>query len=151
MPQDFRNYTNADTEEDYLQESVGILPEAIREEFVRVPADLAYWGERYAEAVKAFLTAEHERKVCWAKTHLSVKELASLKGQKISEKDTEAWVEQTPEYQTAKLVEIEAEAGKAAAKARLDAVSAKKDMTMSLGAHIRSEMSPTQLNSPRRD
>ncbi len=143
---DFTTYTTAEDEATYLHESVGILPEAIREEFVRVPADLAYWGERFAEAVKDFLTAEHERKTCYAITRLKIRELAQLRGEKLTEKDCDAWVEQTPEYTACKLAEITCEAAKFAAKARLDAVSAKRDMCMSLGAHIRAEMTPTHLN-----
>lgn len=143
---DFTAYTTAEDEGEYLKQSVEIIPEAIQEEFVRVPVDLAYWGERYAEAVKEFLTAEHERKTLYATLRLQVRELAASKGEKLTEKDCDAWVEQTPKFQQAKLAEIEAEAAKIAAKARLDAVTAKRDMCMSLGAHIRAEMSPGHLN-----
>lgn len=135
------------TEEDYLRECLTIEHEALRQEFIRIPADLAYWGERYAIAVGAHLAAEHDRKVIYAKTHLIVKETAALKGQKISEKDTESWVEQTPEVMTARTTEIEAEATMHLARSRRDALMAKKDMVVSLGAMARSEMGPTHINS----
>lgn len=137
---------NADSEDTYLKNAVEIIPEAIREEFVRVPADLAYFGARYADAVKAYLMAEHDRKSMAAQVRLRVRATAQAAGTKITEADIEATVEQTPEYRAVKLAEIEAEAAKLAAKVKLDAVSAKRDMVMSLGAYIRAEMAPSQLN-----
>lgn len=135
------------TEEDYLRECIAVEHEALRQEFIRLPADLAYWGERYAVAVRDHLAAEHNRKVTYAKVHLIVKEQAALKGQKISEKDTESWVEQTPEVIAARAEEIEAEGTMHLARSRRDAVAAKKDMIVSLGATARAEMGPTHINS----
>jgi hypothetical protein len=139
----------AETEDDYFRKAVEIIPEAIREEFVRVPADLAYWGRKYADAVKAALVAEHDRKVTYAEERLRVRALAQAGNVKLTEADVEATVERSPPCRAAKLAEIEAEAGKVGARVALDAVSAKRDMVMSLGAHIRAEMSPTQLNRNR--
>jgi len=144
------DYTDAEDEDAYLKQSVDILPEAIREEFVRVPADLAYWGEKYAEAVKAHLLAAHHTKRMRAQLSIQVRELAHAKDQKLTVDQVEAWVEQAPDYQSMRLQEIEAEAAKVSARCRLDAVSAKKDMVVSLGSHMRAEMSPTQLNTHKR-
>jgi hypothetical protein len=144
MP-DFTEYTTADSEDTYAKQSVEIVPEAIREEFVRVPSDMAFWGERYAEAVRAYLVAEQNRKATHARLRLTIRSVAAAGGTKMTEADVEAHIESAPEYQNAKLAEIEAEAAKLAAKTRFDAVAAKRDMCMSLGAHIRSEMSPHQI------
>lgn len=143
---DYTELSNAEDEAGYLKESVEIIPEAIREEFVRLPADMAFWGERYAEAVKAYLVAEHECKVVRAQVRLATRELGSLDGRKLTEADVDAKVETDERYRQAKLAEIEAEAAKLAAKVKLDAVATKRDMCISLGAHIRAEMSPTSLN-----
>jgi hypothetical protein len=124
MP-DFTEYTTADSEDTYAKQSVEIVPEAIREEFVRVPSDMAFWGERYAEAVRAYLVAEQNRKATHARLRLTIRSVAAAGG--------------------TKMTEAEAEAAKLAAKTRFDAVAAKRDMCMSLGAHIRSEMSPHQI------
>lgn len=134
------------TEEDYLRECIQVEPEALRQEFIRIPADLAYWGERFAVAVREHLAAEHHRKVTYAKVHLIVKQTAADKGQKISEKDTEAWVEQTPEVMAARAAEIEAEGAMQLARSRRDAIMAKKDMVVSLGAQARAEMGPSHIN-----
>lgn len=147
---EYTQLSNAESEEDYLKESVDILPEAIREEFVRLPADLAYWGAKYADSVRTYLLKEQAVKECRARNRLGLREQLTAAGKKHTEGDLDAWVEQTPEYQQCKLEEIEAEAAKLAAKVKMDAVMAKRDMVMSLGAHIRAEMGPTQLRDYNR-
>ena len=42
----------------YLYDCVNVEPEALQEEFVRIPADLAYWNERYAQAHREHLLAK---------------------------------------------------------------------------------------------
>lgn len=143
---DFTNLTDAADEDAYLKQSVEILPEAIREEFVRIPADLAYWGGRYADAIKDFLVAEQQRKTAYAHARLNHRAAAAAGGKKLTEADVDALVETDHACGQAKLLEIEMEAAKVSAKIKLDAVSAKKDMVMSLGAYIRAEMAPSHLN-----
>lgn len=138
--------TNAPDEGAYFREASSILPEAIKEEFTRAPADVAYWGERYAEAVKAFMEAEQERKRVYAYTHVTLKSVAYATGTKITVDDLNAQVELDPQYQAAKMFEIEREAAKLAAKVRFDAVLTKRDMLVSLGAHIRAEVAPDSMS-----
>lgn len=145
MSLDFTAYTHADDEASYLKESVGITPEAISEEFIRTPSDMAYWGERYAESVTRALRAYHDRKRAYAEALLTVKGLAKANNEKLTEADAAAKAEVDPSYQAAVVEEAEAEGAKAAAKTRFDAVVAKKDMIVSIGATQRAEMAPHQL------
>ena len=49
--------------DEYLADCVRLDDVALDEEFMRLPADLAYWTHKYAQAVDAYLRAkfEHER------------------------------------------------------------------------------------------
>lgn len=142
---DFTAFTTAENEAEYLHQSVDITPEALQEEFRRIPADMAYWGERYAEATREALRTYAGRKLAYAEALLRVKGQAKVTGGKLSEAEAAAHAETDPMYQQAVLDEVEAEAAKVAAKTRFDAVVAKKDMIVSIGATQRAEMAPHQL------
>ncbi len=124
----------------YLEECVHIDDLCLDEEFIRVPADLAYWSGRYAGAVRAHLFAKHELDVVTAKAHLSIKAGAELHGKKMTVSDLDASVKTTQEFLDATVALIEAEAAKVRLRGCLDAVSSKKDMVQSLGAKLRAEM-----------
>ena len=124
----------------YLADCVTITPEAIQEEFIRVPADLAYWGELHAQAVKVHLTAKMEVERMAAKLAMEYRERMSVEGKKTTEATVEAAVLLDSAYHEARLAAIEAEATRASLRSRFDAVAAKRDMVQSLGAQIRVEM-----------
>jgi hypothetical protein len=134
--------TTAEDEDTYFRQSVEITPEAIQEEFIRIPADMAYWGAKYAEASRTYLIAEQAVKEVRARLRLAIRETASAK---LTVDAVDAQVEGQAEYQSAKMAEIEAEAAKLLAKVKLDAVIAKRDMAMSLGAHLRAEMGSSHI------
>ncbi len=138
----FSDLSNQPDEEGYYREAVAITPEAIAEEFTRIPSDLAFWGERFAESSRTYLLAEQAVKECRSRLRLAIRETAAVK---MTVDAVEAEVEGRAEYQSLKLAEIESEAAKMMSKARLDALIAKKDMLVSLGAHIRAEMGPAHI------
>ena len=61
------------TRDEYLAECVVINDFALDEEFIRMPADMAYWNARYADALRNYLLAklDHERNA--ARLHLRTK------------------------------------------------------------------------------
>jgi hypothetical protein len=131
--------------DDYTMQCVNLVPEAIEEEFVRCPADIAYWNERLARALKELLLAKQAREQVGARLHLELKARASLEGKDTKVKpptvdDLNAAVEVAPEYQAAKLREIEAEVDKARAWGVVEALRVKRDMLVQLGARQRIEM-----------
>lgn len=126
--------------DDFLGQSVSVEPLALQEEFVRVSADLAYWGAQYAQATKRYLRAEHERKVSKAKLTLQAPIVLRAKGEKSSDPAIEAWVLTQDDYGTAVLLEIEAEAEKLRLWTVFKAIQAKQEALVSIGATMRKEM-----------
>lgn len=137
--------------EKYVKDSVFIEPVALEEEFVRMPADLAYWGAQYARSVRGYLIADMEFDRTEAEVRILVRErLLSEAAPDPSEKPAKrgtvtesmvaAKVELDEDYQAARLALIEAEAEKVRVYGIVEAVKAKRDMLISLGANQRAEM-----------
>lgn len=126
--------------EKYLRDCTTIAPEVLEEEFVRTPADVAYWNAQYADALEAHLRAKAHVDAEWARLYLLEKARAAAGGEKTTEALLKASVEVTAEYREALEKAIIAEAEKARAAGRVDAVRTKKDMLQSLGAKLRAEM-----------
>jgi len=122
-----------------VQDAVKIEPLAMAEEFVRIPADLAYWNAQYSDLLRLYLVAKAESEHLWARVWLETRE-ALLTDGKATEKLIESKATCNPEWQKAHLALVELEAEKARVRGVVDAIAAKKEMLISLGAHIRSEM-----------
>ena len=123
-----------------LLDCVSIDPLSLEEEFVRMPADLAYWNEQYAQAIRDHLYAKHEHDKVRAAVMIELREDASASGAKLTVGDLEARVVLDDRVDASHVALIEAEAHKAHMRCRADAVIAKRDMLQSLGAKIRAEM-----------
>lgn len=128
------------TVEPYLRASLRINPDDIQEEFVRVPGDLAYWNSRYADAQRAQLTAELDEKVLKAELEAPVRLALISAGAKVTESMVKAGVESHDDYVQAQRHTIDCEVEKSKCFGYLDAIRSKRDMIISLGAHIRAEM-----------
>jgi len=133
--------------DDYLSNCVIIEPLAIEEEFIRLPADLAYWNERFAQANRAFLIADIEEKRTEARLHLECRARLTVEkgedGKKVKAptvSDIEAEVNGHEDMQRAQDRLIAAEAEKVRLYGVLDAIRTKREMVVSLGAHMRAEM-----------
>jgi len=127
----------------YLYDSLALEPEAIQEEMVRVPTDLAYWGEQQANALSVFKKAKllHERNT--AQLNMSHREKMAVdpaRKKPPTVDEIEAAVKNDPSYESSALHEIECEATYMALRSRFAAICAKKDMVQSLGAQLRLEM-----------
>lgn len=123
-----------------LKRAVEIIPEAIEEEFVRIPGDLALWGERYADALEQYLMAEMVAEETYARLLIEHRERLEAAEKKATEAAVKAAVDTDPKWHDVKLAMIHAEVDKVRADKRLRAVSAKKEAVISIGAHIRAEM-----------
>jgi hypothetical protein len=136
-----RKLNDIDVDE-YLATTVSIEPLALEEEFIKMPADLAYWNERYAEAVRGFLTAKIGRERIEARLHIEIRETLAAKGDKKGPTiaDIEAGVSTHPEMIAARDAEIMAEVEKVRLAGVIDAVRAKRDMLVQLGARARIEL-----------
>lgn len=124
------------------QDAVKIESFALEEEFVRLPGDLAFWNAKYSAVYHYWLS----RKMILAQVtaEVSQAERTQLEGitgaKRVTISEVEAALVLNPEYQQAKVKEIEAEAEKVRLYGVLDAIRSKRDMLISLGAHMRAEM-----------
>lgn len=117
-----------------VADATTIEPAALTEEFVRAPGDIAHWAGLYTEALEGQLLAEANRKRVKEEALLRIKKSAA---DKPTEKVLTALVETDPDYQVAVLEEIRADVKKSKVTGILEAVRAKKDILISLGAHLR--------------
>jgi len=118
-----------------------INPLALDEGFTKIAVQLATHNERYYEALKAHLAAKAELDRVWATLYLSIREELNEAGEKVTEAMLKAKVDAHADYFDARMRAVAAEAEKARLWGVLDALRAKKDALISLGANARAEMS----------
>jgi hypothetical protein len=126
----------------YMYDSVSITPEALSEEFARVALDLAYWNAQYADRLREHRLAEMSQKRTKAMLYIKHRVLlqeADPKG-KTTEAQVDAAVLMDEDMVICDTNAITTEVEKEKARGVLDAVRAKREMVVSLGAHIRAEM-----------
>lgn len=131
--------------EDYLRACVRIDPLDIQGEYIRIPADLAYWNDRYAEALRVFLGSEIEVKLIRAQMEPQIREMLLNAGGKTTEAQVKAAIDSDENVIDAQRRNVEAEVEKNRHYGILDAIRSKKEMLISLGAHIRVEMAGDPL------
>lgn len=131
---------DADELEQRVRECTDIFPEAIQEEYVRLPSDLAYWNKQYAEAQRVELKAKARAKRARADAQLRIRQEAADDGRKMTDKIAEAETEIDADVAEAEDFYADAVADRSRLYGVVDAVRAKKDMLVSLGAHVRAEL-----------
>lgn len=129
--------------EEYRRACVRIEPMAIQDEFIRVPADLAYWSESHSNLYREWQLAKFSREQEWGAAMARAR--ASLSSEKQGGRgptvdQVEAEAVNDPKYVEAKRNEVYLEAETKRLVGMVDAVRTKRDMLVSLGAHIRAEM-----------
>lgn len=124
----------------YLEDCQRIYPEALNEEFVRLSADLAYWSRKSEEALRAYLRQELEVDRAKARADQTVRAKADVEGRKLTVAQVEAAVLLDEDFMAAQDQLVEDRVAKEKAQNVLRAISAKKEMLVSLGANVRQEM-----------
>jgi hypothetical protein len=120
-------------------------------EFVRVPADLAYYGAEQVNAQGAYLRAKCLKDRVRARTNIQVRNKLAAEGRKFTETAIEALVELDDEVLAADENLIQADVARLHLQATLEALKSKRDMLVSLGAQIRAEMQQNlHINSASR-
>lgn len=105
-----------------------------------LPARMAYWGGRYADAYEAFRRAENNRELVFAQVCMELREQMRDNGLKPTDTAVKEATLRDPRVQDAIMEEIDAEASKERMRAACEAMRTKKDMLVSLGAHVRAQM-----------
>lgn len=127
--------------EAYRRACLRIEPLAISEEYVRTPSDIAYWSSQYAEVYEAWQLAKFDREREWGGALARARfELGPAKRGAVTTADLEGAAVNDAQYVNAKRQEILLEAEKIRLSGVLEALRAKKDMLVSLGAHVRQEI-----------
>lgn len=131
--------------EAYRQASIRIEPLAIQEEYVRVPSDLAFWSEQHSVLYREWQLAKFEREQEWGRAIERARaDLSSNRkgapGRGPTVASIEAYAIQDPQYVKARNDEIHLESERQRLLGMVDAVRTKRDMLVSLGAHIRAEL-----------
>ena len=141
--------TQGETADD-VRRATRILPEAIQEEFVVVPTDLARWHSVVVLASDALKRAELDLETWEAEAADDVRVQAEKSGGKAPGVDVlKDKVRRKPRYRA--LVEAVIEASRVKRRARRRRRDrTKRDMLVSLGAHQRAEMGPKINEEPAR-
>lgn len=126
--------------EQFLYDSIRIEPVALQEEYVRMPADLAYWNARFASAYERFATTKVQLSRLEALKRIEHRERLLADTPKVTESMVEAAVAGDPSVQEIQDDLIAAEVDKVRMNGVVDAVRTKRDMLVSVGAHVRAEM-----------
>ena len=126
----------------YRTECTAVDRDDLISEFVRVSADMAFWNEQYADAhqtwIDAKVTKDQQRVALYKESQDRL--LLNAKG-RVTIAEITAEVEGDPEYhEVVRLVSV-AEDLKLRVSGTCEAIRCKKDMLISLGAHIRAELS----------
>ncbi len=132
----------------YRKTCVRIEPLAIQEEYVRTPSDIAFWSEQYAMMYREWQLSKFNREQEWGRAVKRAREALSHdptpggtsgRGKPtVDAVEAEALIDTN--YVDAKKQEIMLEAEKVRLAGMMDAIRTKRDMLVSLGAHIRSEI-----------
>ena len=118
-----------------------IDPLRISSEFSGLPSDYAFWTAKYADAVERHLAAEHDLEHTEARLSMMSREMLALRGGKTTEACVRENVVLHPDYAISKMTAIEATADKEKLRGVMEALRTKREMLVSLGAHLRAEMS----------
>lgn len=131
--------TKAELDE-YLRECVRIDPHSLNDEFVRLPADYAFFNEKYRTALERSLLADAAVKRMRAGLYITSSEAVMPSGKPATVGYIEALVERDPDYAQAASEAIYAEADVAHVKGVLEAIRTKRDMIIQMGATVRQEL-----------
>jgi len=128
--------------ETFLTACVRINQLDLNSEFVRVPSDLAYWSDRYADTIEAYGSAKTQRERMYSELYAAYQfDLQTRLGPKGAPSATvDACVLRDPRYIATKETETKEEANKSRMYGIVDAIRTKRDMLVQLGAQSRSEM-----------
>lgn len=129
--------------DEYTRNCVTVDEFSLDDEFVRVPSDLAYWGQKYADTLRTFYLSGLDIDQCEA-------ELSVIERERLTEEDSKnkaptetavkLAVRANPRWVDAKKAEIEAIVEKTRVRGMVDAIEMKSRVIQSLGAKQRIEM-----------
>lgn len=162
---------------EYAIECVDLEPLSLEEEFVRLPADLAYWNAKLSQTAAEYQRAKFHREQVAGRLHVELREELMVAAREAAEEAAEEALATNPdkkpprisiksptvddiksavvlheEYVGARELEIEKEQEKSHEYGIVDAIRCKRDMLVQIGANRRAEMQgDPQLRTETRD
>jgi hypothetical protein len=131
---------SSEDSEEFLNRCVEIDPLQLQEEYIRLPGDTAFWNARYAEAYRRWLEVKIERDVTLAEAAQEARAVLKDRGAKATVAEVEEQQALDVDVIRVRKLEAQLEADKVRLNGVMDALRAKREMLISLGAHIRLEM-----------
>lgn len=125
--------------DEVLYSSVNINSLDINSEYMRVPADIAYWNAKVAQATKRALMSKIVLSQTAARLRIECRADLELQSAKVTESMVDAAVETNEEMEAARIASVTSETDLVYFKGMAEAVRAKKDVLQSLGANLRAE------------
>lgn len=125
----------------YLYACVSIDKLNIKDEFVRISSDFAYWNERYTQAHEADLLATIDKDKVRAQMRIEHRERLLMRNEKVTESMVDSAVETDQVVLNSRVACVQTEVEKTRLRGLLEAIRAKRDMLISTGSMIRQEMS----------
>lgn len=130
----------ADEDQRYMQSCVNIERDNMEHEYTRVSADQAYWNAKYADALETYGRSKLMRQRYETLLQLEAREDLRSSGSKVTEAMIVEIVAQNRQLHVMEDRELDAEVEMKRVQGVCEAVRVKREMLVSLGAHIRSEL-----------
>lgn len=127
----------AEQREQATNDLMSVDPLHLKREFTEIASLLATANEQYAEALRKHLKAKRRKDETYARLYVEKRETAE---ERLTGDMLKHMVEMDEEFERASQIAIDAEVGKARAFGKCEALRAKKDALISLGAHVRAEL-----------
>ncbi len=131
---------SGDTDLDAVLEVMEIDPLDIEMEYTTIGSQIARYNELHVEALREQLYAEREVKRVRAKKQLFIRSHAAASDEKMTDSRANAKVEASTMVQKIEIAAIDARIERERLRGILKTLEGKRDMLVSLGAHIRAEM-----------
>lgn len=123
-----------------VDELLGVDEANINTHYAKIASELGYWGRMYASVYREWRLAKLQKQRLEAALKQGKRAELEMARGKVTIDQVEAAVVADPQMQECENAEVEAEFEKLNVGAVVDALSAKKEMLISLGAHMRAEM-----------
>jgi hypothetical protein len=136
------NILDPDNEGPAVEETFNIDSLQLEDEFVKLPAKLAYYNALHAQAAKIEGLAKVKLGRLEADLYVNHREQMELDPSvgRVTEKMVESAVERDPTLHEAQATYFEIKRKKGVLSGYCEAIRTKRDMLIQLGAHIRAEM-----------
>jgi hypothetical protein len=134
---------------EYRRQCVTVNDTDISGEFARLSGDQDYWNNRFARAYESHAKTKLARERTEALVQLEVRRKLKDEGEKVVEKLVEARVRTDERVKSMEDAELDADVMLVKVKGVCEAIKTKREMIISLGAHIRDDKKPDMAMKAR--